>query len=99
MNVVMEWMRDAYLSGYALHQNQPNPFNGSTTIPFELPRSMDVELTVMDATGRVIHSEEFEGKAGLNAHRLYLPESQSGLMYYRIETAEWSGVKKMILVE
>ncbi len=99
MNVVMEWKQDARISGFALHQNQPNPFSGSTTIPFELPRSMDVELTVMDATGRVIYSEEFEGKAGLNKHRLDLTESNSGLMYYRIETAGWSGVKKMILVE
>jgi hypothetical protein len=57
---------------------------------------MEVEFTIMDATGSVLHTETIYGRAGMNHHRLSLPEIQSGMMYYQLKTREWSGVKKMV---
>lgn len=37
-----------------LQQNFPNPFNPSTTIPFELAQSQRVKLTVIDILGREV---------------------------------------------
>jgi hypothetical protein len=39
-------------SGFALAQNYPNPFNPSTTIPYRIPATMHVRLTIHDALGR-----------------------------------------------
>ncbi len=43
----------------ALYQNQPNPFGsaaGGTQIRFDLPRETQVQLRVVDATGRVVRT-------------------------------------------
>ncbi len=37
---------------FGLRQNYPNPFNPATTISYDLPRGMDVLLTVFDINGR-----------------------------------------------
>ncbi len=37
---------------FALHPNQPNPFRGSTVIPFDLPHETAVRLEVFDILGR-----------------------------------------------
>ncbi len=39
---------------FQLIQNYPNPFNNTTTITYMLPWTMDVRLTVYDASGREI---------------------------------------------
>jgi photosystem II stability/assembly factor-like uncharacterized protein len=41
-------------SAINLLPNYPNPFNGNTTICFELKGSSEIELTVMDITGRTL---------------------------------------------
>jgi hypothetical protein len=40
--------------GFRLNQNLPNPFNPMTVIEFEIPRSEDVRLEVLDGLGRKV---------------------------------------------
>ena len=42
--------------GNALRQNAPNPFNPSTSIPFELSTTATVTLTIYDTNGRHVRS-------------------------------------------
>jgi flagellar hook assembly protein FlgD len=37
-----------------LHANKPNPFKGTTSIPFELPRESQVKIEVFDLLGRKV---------------------------------------------
>src|SRR5690606_25570217 len=39
---------------FALYQNEPNPFKGSTLIGYTLPEAGNVTLTVFDVTGKVL---------------------------------------------
>lgn len=39
---------------FVVHQNEPNPFNPTTSIRFELTQSDDVELSVYDVSGRKV---------------------------------------------
>jgi uncharacterized protein (DUF362 family) len=40
--------------GFALFQNHPNPFNGTTWISYRLPHSADVRIRILDVRGRTI---------------------------------------------
>ena len=39
---------------YSLHRAYPNPFNPSTSITFDVPRTGDMDLTIYDAGGRLM---------------------------------------------
>jgi flagellar hook assembly protein FlgD len=39
---------------FSLEQNVPNPFNPSTSISFELPERVMVELSIYDVEGRLV---------------------------------------------
>jgi cytochrome c peroxidase len=41
---------------FSLSQNQPNPFNPTTTIRFALPDTRDVQLHIYDVTGRLVRT-------------------------------------------
>ena len=88
-----------------LLQNNPNPFNPSTSIKFYLPQEEHVSITIYDELGREIntllnerlstgyHTVNWNGidKLGNNA--------ASGIYLYRLTAGEFSVTKKMILVK
>ena len=51
---------------FALHQNQPNPFNTSTQIGFTLPEAMTATLTIYDVAGKMLKIIEVDGVKGYN---------------------------------
>ncbi|HAX47870.1 MAG TPA: hypothetical protein DCX92_02690, partial [Bacteroidetes bacterium] len=85
---------------YSLSQNYPNPFNPTTNIKLQIPKAGNVKLTVFDVTGKevaVLVNENLsagEYKVDFNAHGL-----TSGVYFYRIESAGFIDVKKMMLVK
>jgi hypothetical protein len=83
----------------ALHQNYPNPFKPETTIRFDLPEAMNVELTVYDAGGRKVATivngimEEGDHRVPFKAHGL-----ASGVYFYKLKAGSKTFSKKMILL-
>jgi len=87
------------IGNFHLSQNYPNPFNPTTTIDFHIQKPGHYELVVYDTNGRVVstlmnselvsrdYSVKFNG-SGL----------ASGVYYYRLQGAEISRVKKLILL-
>jgi hypothetical protein len=87
-------------SSIILHGNYPNPFNPSTTIRFELPRSMQVTLVISDALGRdvrrVINGEIYaagEHTAVFDARTL-----PSGVYNYRLVADGAVKIRRMLLL-
>lgn len=66
-------------------QNQPNPFNESTTIRFVLKESTQATLRIFDQTGRIVKA--IEGNYNQGANTIEVNDLPSGLMLYRLETA------------
>lgn len=85
---------------FALYQNEPNPWNASTTIGFDLPHDSNARLTIFDSAGKVVKVMEASFKAGYNNFVIKSNDiSSPGILYYRLESGEYSASKKMVLIK
>ncbi len=89
-------------SGYELLGNEPNPFETSTTIKFNVPTAANVKVTLTDANGRKL-AVIFDGQAVAGENRIDLDASaynlSSGTYFYTVETEGAAAAKAMILVK
>lgn len=99
---------------FKLYQNYPNPFNPTTTIEFEIPTPLNpppahgginsggtqiVRLIIYDILGREIATlVNEELKAGVYKVDFDGSNYSSGVYFYRLSTADFTGTKKMILL-
>ena len=85
---------------FRLSQNFPNPFNPSTTIEFDLPKSEFVELKVYNILGKEV-STLVSNKLNQGNHTYTFDGRNlaSGIYYYQIEAGDFHQVKKMILLK
>ncbi len=85
---------------FALSQNRPNPFDGTTTITFQLPAESHVTLEVFDVTGRKVASLLDETRMpGEHAVRLDAQSWTPGIYFYRLTAGGAVEQKKMLLLE
>jgi hypothetical protein len=87
-------------SEFSLEQNYPNPFNPSTNIEFSLPTSTHVTLEVYNTIGQRV-ATLVNGKLASGSHSVTWNASNvpSGLYFYKLETKNFSQVRKMILMK
>ncbi len=91
---------DDNFDGLEVFQNEPNPFSDETTIAFYIPESQKVQLTVLDAAGKVLVEQSGLFHEGINDFRVSADQlSSAGILIYRIESESSSVTKKMILVK
>jgi hypothetical protein len=85
--------------GFALYQNEPNPFSSQTSIGFRLPDAAEATLSVFDAEGRLLFAKTDQFRQGLNAvplqgDWLITP----GILYYKLESGAHVAWRKMVLI-
>jgi hypothetical protein len=98
-NVVTFYQKIApFKIGFELKQNYPNPFTGTTTIPFHVSKAGKVTIEILDIAGRIIatvvddymqggdYKTEFESK-----------NLQSGIYFYKLSTNGTSDIRKMVV--
>ncbi|MDX2070138.1 MAG: T9SS type A sorting domain-containing protein, partial [Haliscomenobacter sp.] len=98
MDVHLE-LKGAQLELAALHQNTPNPFVEETTVGFYLPKASAATLIVRDVKGALLY--RLEGNYAKGENQITLKHGQlrsSGVLYYTLETADFTATKKMILL-
>ena len=89
---------------FALYQNQPNPFRGTTAIRFDLPKPTPVRLTIYDIAGRKVRTlARGDQPAGRHSvtwdHRSDAGVALgSGAYIYRIVAGDHREERKMILL-
>jgi uncharacterized Ntn-hydrolase superfamily protein len=85
---------------FYLFQNYPQPFNPSTTIKFQIPKSSFVTLKVFDALGRevaILVNEEKQ--AGTFEMEFDGSGLTSGIYFYTLKAGEYTNTKKMSLIK
>ncbi|MDF1698148.1 MAG: T9SS type A sorting domain-containing protein [Saprospiraceae bacterium] len=100
-DVVIE-TRDANITTEAteLFQNEPNPFRTQTVVGFNLAEAASATITVFDVTGKVIVRNTINGVKGYNTVNFNANElGTSGVLYYTLESGEFTATKKMIIIE
>jgi photosystem II stability/assembly factor-like uncharacterized protein len=91
-------------AAFALMQNYPNPFNPSTTIKFNLPKKSHVKIAVFDVNGRQIDeilNQTYEAGAHVIIWDAADKEGRplnSGVYFYKIDAADFTASRKMIVL-
>ena len=85
---------------YTLSQNYPNPFNPVTKIEYQIPSQSNVLLKVYDFTGKevqtLVNEIKSAGNYSLDSNASSL---SSGVYFYKLETTNFSSVKKMTVIK
>ncbi len=88
---------------FNLEQNYPNPFNPVTTIRYTVPADGKVKMIVYDAVGRqvavLVNGNKIRGNHTVEFDAGDFRGLSSGVYYYRLETGNYSQIKKMLLVK
>ncbi|KAA3598110.1 MAG: T9SS C-terminal target domain-containing protein [Calditrichaeota bacterium] len=90
---------------YSLHQNFPNPFNPSTTIKFELPKSKLVNLSIYNTKGQLVRnllSKKLEAgfhSINWNGTDTFGNLVSSGVYFYKIEAGSFRKIQKMTFLK
>jgi len=104
VSTAVEMERCTQPGNFRLLQNYPNPFNPVTEIQFEIPKNSFVSLKIYNVLGQEIRALINEKKTsgiyritwdGRDKLGQYV---KSGLYFYRLETDNFSQVRKMIYV-
>ncbi len=89
----------------ALHQSQPNPFRGATTIQYELPVGIsgEIKLAIYNVIGQQVRVL-VQGELGAGYHRARWEGKDDlgrivpgGIYFYRLEGKDFAEVKKLVL--
>jgi hypothetical protein len=87
-------------SEYELFDNYPNPFNPSTKITYSIKEEGLVTLKVYDVLGKEIATLVNENKpAGNYEAEFNASQLPSGMYIYKIQSGQFSDVKKMLLTK
>ena len=87
-----------------LHKNYPNPFNPSTTIPYELETTQQVRIAVYDVAGRLVAElvnaqvPAGAGQVSWDGRNNMGEPVGSGVYFVRLESGQTMTARKMMLV-
>jgi hypothetical protein len=91
-------------TAYALSQNNPNPFNPSTSFVLSLPEASDYSVRVFNVAGQLVKSYSGHASAG----RLTITwdgrsdqgsQVASGVYFYRAEAKGFAETRKMMMLK
>lgn len=88
------------LTGIGFNGNYPNPFSSFTVISFELADQQDVQLTVYDASGRMVaRLLDKRVQPGLQTITWQTPNLDAGVYILRFKSGQFVKTYKMIHVK
>ncbi len=87
-------------SEYVLSQNYPNPFNPTTEMSFSIPVSGNTTLAIYNVLGQKVATlVSQELSAGSYKYQFDASNLTSGIYFYKLQSNDYSQVKKMMLLK
>jgi hypothetical protein len=86
-------------AGFALYQNQPNPFEQQTAIRFTLPKAMEAELIISTIDGKLVRRIKDDFEAGTNEVLLDLEQVErtgEGILLYTLKASDFTATRRMV---
>jgi glucuronoarabinoxylan endo-1,4-beta-xylanase len=89
-------------SKFELAQNYPNPFSSSTSIPYNIHKQTDIQVTIYDILGREVRKFAIGFQTAgsyivlWDGRNNFGQKVASGVYFYKIQAGSESQVKKMI---
>lgn len=85
---------------FKLFNNYPNPFNPTTKIRFDVPKSEFVTLKIYNSTGKLV-SELLNNNFAAGTYEVEWKASDlaSGIYFYKFESASFTDTRRMMLVK
>ena len=88
------------ITTYSVSQNFPNPLNPTTTISYQIPKAGNVQIKVYDVLGKevalLVNEQKEPGRYTVQFDASNLP---SGLYFYRMQSGNFTDVRKMLLMK
>ena len=86
-------------TAYELYQNTPNPFKGETVIGFNMASAASATMTISDVSGKVLKVVRGDYAAGYNTITVSSDELSTGVLYYQLDTDNFSQTMKMVVIK
>ncbi len=97
-NVILKFNGETE-KAFEVYQNQPNPFNGNTTIGYQMPENAEATLKIYNTAGAIIKTVQQNAIKGYNQFVISKDDlSVQGVLMYRIESGKFQAVRKMIVL-
>lgn len=90
---------------FALEQNYPNPFNPTTTIQYQVPASAQVKLEIFNMLGQRIRTLIDQNRQAGSYQVVWDGKDDfgrnvaTGMYVYRMQAADFTSVRKLILLK
>jgi|CZKP01.1.fsa_nt_gi hypothetical protein len=85
---------------YKLNQNFPNPFNPSTIISYDIPKSGIVSLKIFNVLGQLVRTLVNQTQtAGTHQVTFNASSLSTGVYFYSLSVDNFTQVKKMMLIK
>ncbi len=82
-----------------LSGNYPNPFNGRTTIKYNLKETGKVEIEIYNLLGQIVEKWNGVAAAGENFYPVENIKLGTGAYFYRVKFGEETRIGKMLLIK
>lgn len=87
-------------ASFRLLQNYPNPFNPTTTISYQLPAAVHVNLKIFDVIGREVATlVNATQNAGSHVVTFNASDLPSGVYFYRLNAGTDTAIRKMLMIK
>lgn len=91
---------EGLINSFNLSECYPNPFNPTTTVEYQVPKTSKVKISVFNLVGEeitvLVNEEKPQGKYTIEFNGTNLP---SGVYFYRMQAENFTSTKKFVLLK